>query len=47
MDMKRLGPILTDIVLPILLAIFVIDDETGAGIDGCCAPDTASGIDIL
>ena len=41
-DMERLGPVLTDAVLPIPPAIFVINDEAGAGIDGCSAPDTAS-----
>ena len=44
MNMKRLGPVLMDAVLPIPQAIFVIDDEARAGIDGCCAPDTASEI---
>ena len=47
MDMERLGPVLMDAVLPIPPAIFVIDDEAGAGIDGCCAPDTASEIDVV
>ena len=42
MDMVRLGPVLMDAVLPIPPAIFVINDEAGAGIDGCSAPDTAS-----
>ena len=42
--MIRLGPVLKDAVLPIPPAIFVIDDEAGAGIDGCCAPDAASKI---
>ena len=41
-DMERLGPVLMDAVLPIPPAIFVINDEAGAGIDGCSAPDTAS-----
>ena len=42
--MERLGPVLMDAVLPIQPARFVIDDEAGADIDGCCAPDTASEI---
>ena len=45
--MEKLGPVLMDAVLPIPPAIFVIDDEAGAGIVGCCAPDTASRIDVL
>ena len=44
MDMERLVPVLMDAVLPIPPVIFVIDDEAGAGIDGCCAPDIASKI---
>ena len=44
MDMERLGSVLMDAVLPIPPAIFVINDEAGAGIDGCSAPDTASEI---
>ena len=44
MVMKRLGLVLMDVVLPIPPARFVIVDEAGAGIDGCCAPDTASEI---
>ena len=44
MDIERLGPVLMDAVLPIPPVIFLIDDEAGAGIDGCCAPDTASEI---
>ena len=44
MDMERLGPVLIDALLPIPPARFVIDDEAGAGIDGCSAPDTASDI---
>ena len=39
---KRLGPVLMDVVLPILSASFVNVDEIGAGIDGCCTPDAAS-----
>ena len=46
-DMERLGPVLTDAVLPIPPAIFVINDEAGAGIHGCSAPNTASEIDVL
>ena len=44
MDMERLGPVLMYAVLPTLPAIFVIDDEARAGIDGCSAPYTASEI---
>ena len=39
---ETLGPVLMDDVLPIPQARFVNVDEAGAGIDGCCAPDTAS-----
>ena len=42
--MERLGPVLMDAVLAIPPTRFVIDDEAGAGIDGCCAPDTVSEI---
>ena len=42
--MGNLGPVLMDAMLSIPPAIFVIDDETGTGIDGCSAPDTASEI---
>ena len=42
MVIKRLGPVLMDVVLPIPPARFVNVDEAGAGIDGCCAPGTAS-----
>ena len=44
MDMERLRPVLMDVVLPIPPAIFVIDNEARAGIDGCFAPDTTSEI---
>ena len=42
MGIKRLGPVLMDVVLPIPPARFVNIDEAGADIDGCCAPDIAS-----
>ena len=41
-DDERLGPVLVDALLSIPPARFVIDDDAGAGIDGCSAPDTAS-----
>ena len=40
---ETLGPVLMDALLPILpVGLMYQVNITGAGIDGCCAPDTAS-----
>ena len=44
-DDEALGPVLMDALLPIpLVGLKYQVNVAGAGIDGCCAPDTASNI---
>ena len=44
-DDEALGPILMDALLPIPpVGLMYQVNVTGAGIDGCCAPNTASDI---